>query len=218
LLVLHANRARSAVIGLLVFAVVSWLTAAPAGAMSGHKAITGAGHLSCTLTGGVAHFSPPWKSPSTPDRGHGRVHLSRVMFSSCTDATGDAVHVTGGSMLGGHGSVPTTSCSAFTSSGAMAVNIVARLKWATDGTTKLRTSVIQLTTAQFALGGTNVFGTILDLTADGTVTGGSFAGNSLHVSIVVDSPLESLMSVCGTRTGLGGFGFNDIQGPSIGTI
>ena len=158
--------------------------ALPAGAAT---PINGTGKFTCTIAGTIK-FKPPLKNGSTAPS---KVTI-KAKLTACGSGTGDGAHVASGTVVGGY-TTPTSDCSGL--AGTSTVNLVATAKWkVTKGSNPLNPSSIQYTSVS---GGATATNATFDAT--GTVTGGSFNGDTATAHAVIQESLATLAGDCGGK-------------------
>lgn len=191
----------------LVFAGVG--IAAPS-AFAGAPPINGVGHVgTCNDTGSIK------LKPALTNAGSGPGTVKVAEKSSggpCSGASGDGAHVISSSAKGGEN----TTTSACTSLLGTAHNtLTLTVKWKTDGTEKLNSSTITITSETGGTGGTGgAYGTF---DVSGTVTAGSFNGNAVTAHVTTDQTITTLGAECGAK-GIKSITFKGVGGPSTTTL
>ncbi len=177
--------------------------AVPTGANAG-AAINGTGHTHCHVTGTIK-FKPGLVLGGTAPL----TTSSKTALSSCT-GDGDGAHVISASSS----STTTDGTNACPTPGAgpKTINTISTVKWkVAAGTPKLNTSTVNFTLQSSS--GTGTAGDPIIVTLSGTVTGGSFQGNSATTSLVLDQSFGDFVTAC-TGKGLKAITFTGINGVS----
>ena len=182
--------------------------AMPSGANAG-AAINGTGSTSCTVTGSIKF------KPGRTTAGTGTVATSsKTALSACT-GTGSGAHVVSGSSSST--SLSDAACPAGGSSSLgtwvqdFTTSIDNTVKWKTDGTVKLNSSVVHYNETDTFVDASTFVVTIKLI---GSVTSGSFAGHASTTTLVFDQTGLDILGLCGSKKGWKEVNFTGKNGQS----
>jgi hypothetical protein len=156
------------------------------------QAIDGTGAVGTCPTTGKISIKPGLVAGGTlPDAL--KIGTKTPKLAICSGGTGDGAHIVSAKSKG-TGTGTTNNCS--TLLGPQPSNLSITVKWKTDGTVKLNPSTITLTSQTGGISSTPpAHGSFV---ATGTVTAGSFTGDSVSATIVTDQDLVEISTACGT--------------------
>jgi hypothetical protein len=172
-----------AALGALAFMAVG---ASPAHA----SGIDGTGMVgTCVTNSGQIKIKP---ALTNTDMGAGALKLKAKIPAACMSGSGDGTHITAGKSKG-VGTTTMTTCAGLL--GVQPANIDITVKWKTDGTVKLNPSVIHISSQT---GGATMDGHG-SFDATGTVTSGSFSGDTVTAHVETDLTLTEITTACGAK-------------------
>jgi hypothetical protein len=157
--------------------------------------VDGAGSVGTCATTGKIGLKPAlvgFPNPDTSPPDTVKVQTKNPKNVVCTGTrTGDGANVVSASSKGG-GTTPHSSCSAL--AGTTSSTLTLTVKWKTvKGTPKLNPSTITTTSQTGGVSGDGMHGTF-DIT--GTVTAGSFTGDSVTAHVETDQLLSDVLAAC----------------------
>ncbi len=154
--------------------------------VAGAAGVNGTGAVGTCGTMGTFKFKPPRLATATTTSD--TISISSAgSGGGCTGATGDGLHVTGSKSKG---SQTTNSNACVGSTPTSTLKLV--VKWTTDGTVKLNPSTITVTSS--TLGATPDGHEMV--TSSGSVTAGSFNGDTFTSSVKSDQTITTLTAEC----------------------
>ncbi len=171
----------------LVFGVM------PANAAGG---IDGTGALgTCAVVGQISIKPALVNGGTTPTAIAVKLKSPKGATAPCPGATGDGANIVAASGKGS-GTGTNNDCSGLI--GSQPSNLTLTVKWKTaKGTPKLNPSTITITTQTGGLSTTPPGHGQFDVT--GTVTAGSFTGDSVSSTIITDQDVTEILAACGAK-------------------
>ena len=157
--------------------------------VAGAAGINGTGALGTCPTAGTFKFKPPLVTTATSTSDTISISSANT-GGSCSGASGDGLHVSGSQSKG----TQTTSSNACVGSTATST-LHLTVKWKTDGTVKLNPSTITVTSSTRGAS-SDGHETVM---STGSVTAGSFSGDSFTSSVKTDQTISTLTAECGKK-------------------
>jgi hypothetical protein len=173
------------------FVVVTVMGAGTPASAAGGVDGTGTGG-SCPVAGkiGLKPALAGFPSPDTTPPATVKIGAKSVKGSPCTGGTGDGANVLS-MKTSGSGTTPHSSCSSLV--GTNMVTFTVTVKWkSAKGTPKLNPSTITITSATGGVAGDGN----ATFDATGSVTAGSFTGNSVTAHVETTSTSAALATAC----------------------